>query len=528
MFKKILAAFVGSLAAIWVSMALLFVLSIVMLMMVVGASKTGAVIDDNSILYIDLSGNINDRMQNRSVQDMIMGDTDAAQNLDEIMQAIDYAASDPDISGIYITCGGSNLGYASREELAAALATFKKSGKWIYAYSDGYTQSDYYVASIANKIYLNPVGSVDIQGLASNIPFFKNALDKLGVEMQIVKVGTFKSAVEPYILTEASEPSRMQTQVYLDAIWNNITGTIAENRNVTKSAINLWADSLYAIREAQTMVDVKAVSELKYRREVENILRKKIDIDNDDELPLVSPADYLAANTRPKRNADKQIKNNGHIAVLYAVGEISDDGNSGIIGNTMVDEIVELADKDEVKGLVLRVNSPGGSAFASEQIWEALQYFKSKKKPFYVSMGDYAASGGYYISCAADRIYADANTLTGSIGIFGMMPNVKGLLNDKIGVNFLNIGLVDEIGGLNQAIAAMAKKLKTDKYNYITYPQVKQTALEQIIAQSGNLDASLNIEGLDINEARQCLQMLKRVQSVKGGLQARMEDVIIR
>jgi protease-4 len=594
MFKKILAAFLGSLAALWVSLALLFLLSIIILMMVVGAAAKGAGIDDNSILYIDLSGNINDRMQNRSIQDVIMGDNEVAQNLDEIMQAIDFAASDPDIRGIYISCGGSDLGYGSREELAAALKDFKKSGKLIYAYSDGYTQADYYVASVADKVYLNPVGSVDIQGLASSIPFYKNALDKLGIEMQIVKVGTFKSAVEPYILTEASEPSRMQTQVYLDAIWNNLTTTIASNRNVTKANINMWADSMYCVASAETLLKAKAVSELKYRREVENTLRKKLGIDKDEDLPLVSPTDYLAANTRAQRNANKEVKQNAHIAVLYAVGEISDTGNTGIIGNTMVDQIIELADKDEVKGLVFRVNSPGGSAFASEQIWEALQYFKSKKKPFYVSMGDYAASGGYYISCSADRIFADANTLTGSIGIFGMIPNIKGLLTDKVGVNIstvqtnenanfpvitnpmtaeqyaamqsnvergyklftqhvadgrnlplstvlniaegrvwdgqtaLKIKLVDEIGGLNEAIAAMAKKLKTSKYNYITYPQVKQNALEQIISQAGNLDTMLNIDGISISEAKQCLQVLNRVQNTKGGIQARMEDVTIK
>jgi protease-4 len=595
MFKKIIAAFIGSLAAIWVSSILMSILSIIMLLMVVGASAASTQIEEDSILYIDLSGTINDRQANRSIQDLIMGDSEVAQNLDEILTAIDYAGSDAKISGIYINCGGSSLGYGSREELAAALKKFKeKSGKWIYAYADSYSQSDYYVASTATKMFLNPVGTVNIQGLSSNIPFFKNALDKLGVEMQIVKVGTFKSAVEPYILTEASEPSRMQTKVYLDAIWNNITSTISENRKVSSKSINFWADSIYSVAPAKTMVEAHAVNALKYRRDVEKMLRNLTYTEQDEALPLVSPSDYLLANSRPQRKAEQQIDSEAHIAVLYAVGDISDAGNEGIVGNTMVNQVIALADDESVTGLVLRVNSPGGSAFASEQIWEALQYFKSKKKPLYVSMGDYAASGGYYISCGADRIFADANTLTGSIGIFGMIPNIKTLLNDKVGVNFttvqtnpnanfpaitqpmtaeqhaamqrnveqgyklftkhvsdgrniplervleiaegrvwdgqtaLKLKLVDEIGGLDAAIAAMAKKLKTSKYNYISYPKVKLSRLEQIMAQSGQFDAVLNIDGLNSEEAKQCLQMLRRVQGCTGGMQARMEDVVLK
>jgi protease-4 len=593
MLKKFFTVFLGSLAAIWVSAAIFVILSLFLLFALIGSASDANEVTDNSILYIDLSGNINDRAQNRTIKEFVMGDTEAGQNLDEILQAIDFAASDSNIKGIYINCGGSSLGYASREELAAALAKFKKSGKWIYSYADTYSQSDYYVASVATKMYLNPVGNVDVQGLGSSIPFFKNALDKLGVEMQIVKVGTFKSAVEPYILTEASEPSRMQTKVYLDAIWGNITSTIATNRKVTTAQINTWADSLYMLSTGDKLVKNKLVSELKYRREVENILRKLTKLDKDEELRLVSAPDYLASNPQAKIDADNAIKADGHIAVLYAIGEIVEDGNSDIVGSEMVDQIIELADDENVKGLVMRVNSPGGSAFASEQIWEALNYFKSKKKPFYVSMGDYAASGGYYISCNADQIYADANTLTGSIGIFGMIPNFKGLLNDKIGVNISNIQtnpnavfpstvqpmtaeqraamqrnvengyklftthvangrklpidtvlsiaegrvwdgktalklhLVDRIGGLDATIAAMAKKLKTDKYNYITYPKVNPSALETIISQAGGIDAKLGIEGLDVKDAKRCLQLLKRVQATTGSIQARMEDVTL-
>ncbi len=562
--------------------------------MIIGISANSTKVDQHSILYLDLSGPINDRAQNRSVQEFIMGNNEAAQNLDEILQAIDYAADDSNIDGIYLNCGGSDLGYASREELTAALSKFKKSGKWIYSYADSYTQSDYYVASAASKMYINPVGTVDIKGLGSSIPFFKNALDKLGIEMQIVKVGTFKSAVEPYILTEASEPSRLQTKVYLDAIWNNVKTTIADNRSVSTSNIDTWADSLISTVTGDKLQKIKLVNGLKYRREFENMLRKLTNVELGEDLHLVSTSDYLSANSRPQRTAENKIDHSGHIAVLYAVGEISDNGNSGIVGSNMVDQIIELADDDNVKGLVMRVNSPGGSAFASEQIWEALQYFKSKHKPFYVSMGDYAASGGYYISCGADKIYSDVNTITGSIGIFGMIPNTKGLLNDKLGVNFSNIEtnenaifptyfqpmtesqraamqrnvedgyklftsrvakgrklpidsvlniaegrvwdgktalklhLVDNIGGLDATIAAMAKTLKTDKYNYISYPKVSQSTLEMLLSQSSNFDASIKIDGLSAQDVKYCTYLLNRIQSTKGGLQARMEDVIIK
>lgn len=593
MLKKFFAAFLGSMAAIWVSAILCALFSLIMLFMIVGAASSTNDIASNSILYIDLSGNINDRAQNRSLRQFVLGDTEVGQNFDEILQAIEYASADNKIRGIFITCNGSNLGYALREELIDALNHFKKSGKWICSYADNYTQADYYVASVSNKLFINPIGSVDIKGLGSNIPFFKNALDKLGVEMQIVKVGTFKSAVEPYILTEASEPSRLQTKVYLDAIWSNIKATISDNRHVSKYSIDLWADSLYATVSGNPLVKNKIVSATKYRRQVDNFLRELTGYDTDEDVPLVSPSAYLASNRVSKFKAKRNYDPDKHFAVLYAIGEIVDEGNTDIVGSEMVDQIIALADDYDINGLVLRVNSPGGSAFASEQIWEALNYFKSKKKPIYVSMGDYAASGGYYISCNADKIFADANTITGSIGIFGMIPNIKGLLNDKIGINFSNIQtnpnaifpsiyqpmtaeqrnamqrsvdegykrftkhvadgrglpidsvlsiaegrvwdgrtalklhLVDNIGSLNDAIKAMAKKLGTSKYNYTSYPQISQSALEQIIAQSSNFDASISIDGINSNDVKRCLQLLKRVQATKGNIQARMEDIII-
>lgn len=443
MFKRILAAFIGSLAAIWMSVILIGVLSLLFFVAVVGAFGDFAGKQSptkGSILQISLSGPFNDRQTAPTVSELLMDDIDGAQSFEGVLAAIDYAQKDKKIKGIFLDCQGSSMGYALREELVEALNNFKKSGKWIYAYGDSYTQGDYYVATVADRVYVNPAGSVDVRGLASQIPYFKGALDKLGVEMQIVKVGTFKSAVEPFILTESSEANVLQTRNFIDAIWNNISTTIAGNRDVTPATVNAWADSIIATYKGDHLKDLNVVSDVAYRRVFVNELKKKAGVDQDDDLPVVSPEDYLAGNVKARYNAvSGHFVDGRHIAVLYALGNIVDSGSEGIVGDKMVPEIIDLAEDDDVAGLVLRVNSGGGSAYASEQIWEALQYFKSKNKPLYVSMADYAASGGYYISCGADRIYADNNTLTGSIGIFGMIPCIKGLLNDKLGITFSTI-----------------------------------------------------------------------------------------
>lgn len=441
MLKKIFAAFIGSMAALWISVGLFFCFMFMMLAMIVGAGAEDTARGKGNVLYLDMTGAITDRYSAPGFEAMLLGQTEPSQSFETITNAVRLAADDDDIDYMYIECGGSSLGFALREELVEALNAFKKSGKKIFAYSDSYTQGDYYIASLADEVVLNPIGAVDVRGIASQIPFFKGALDKLGVEMQIVKVGTFKSAVEPYILTEPSEPSIMQTRVFLDAIWRNVGNTIAKNRRVSFADINMWADSIIATYPAEQLVDMKVVDKTMYRHEFEDMIRKLTDTKKGDPLPLVTPDEYMAGNV--KVDFDKirgHIGKGKHIAVLYAVGDIVDEGSEGIVGPAMVSEILDLAEDDDVNGLVLRVNSGGGSAFASEQIWEALEQFKDTGKPFYVSMADYAASGGYYISCGADRIYADASTITGSIGIFGMVPCVKGLLTDHLGVNIATIG----------------------------------------------------------------------------------------
>lgn len=443
MLKKIFASFIGSMAALWISGAAAFFLLFMFIGILAAGDTTDSGYGKHSILYLDLTGEITDQYRPLTFQDAMMGYTEEAQSFEEILQSLRHAAKDENIDGIYINCGGSSLGYALREELVEAIKAFKKEAKdkFIIAYGDSYAQGDYYVATTADKIYVNPIGSVDVRGLAVQMPFFKDALDKLGVEMQIVKVGTFKSAVEPFILSQPSEPSLLQTHVFIDAIWDNMTETIARNRDVSQSDVNTWADSIIATARAEELISLNVVTAAKYRREVEDELKKLTKIKDNETLRLVTPKEYLLTRSETPAGAFAKLlnKEEKHIAVLYAVGDIVDQGSTGIVGETMVPQIIDLADDDNVAGLVLRVNSGGGSAFASEQIWEALEYFKSKNKPFYVSMGDYAASGGYYISCGADRIYADANTITGSIGIFGMIPCAKKLANEHLGINFVTV-----------------------------------------------------------------------------------------
>lgn len=608
MLKRFFAAFLGSLTAIWVTIGLLFVISIVATIAIVAgvaASGDSGVLTEGSILKIDLSGSISDRTSVPSVSDVLMERAENGQSFETIVAAIRHAANDKKIEGIYLECNGASMGYALREELVEALKEFKKSGKWIQSYSDGYTQGDYYVASVADTISLNPVGSVDIRGIAAQIPYFKNALDKLGIKMQVVKVGTFKSAVEPYLLDGPSEANVLQTHVYIDSIWNNLAGQIASARKVSKQTVNDWADSIIYTAPAKWLKANKVVNVLEYRRVFEDRLRHLTDTDEDDDLPVVSPADYVKLAKNLKYDMVSGFSSHGkHIAILYATGDIVDSGQGGIVGDEMVPEIISLAQDDDVAGVVLRVNSGGGSAFASEQIWEALEFLKSKGKPLYVSMADYAASGGYYISCGADRIFADPNTITGSIGIFGMLPDLSGLLTDKIGVNFvtiqtnpnadfgnitkgmtpqqhaalqhsvddgyalftgrvakgrnmpidsvlaiaegrvwdgrtaLRIGLVDELGSMQKAIAAMAKKTKLKVSDVVSYPRVSLTPLEQMLLggvgdgapamRAGVTDmAPLVFEGMTTDEARDCLSLLRSLRS-SSPVQARMTPVYLR
>lgn len=539
MLKNFFISMLGAIAGFWISLMLFMVSCMILLAgslatSLVNSEVNSAEIKDNSILRISFDANIEERGGSLSFEEVLQ-DVPAPMTLENILRAISAAKEDKHIAGIYLDCKGGSGGIATMQAIQKALADFQKSGKWVCAYSDNYTQGNYYIASGAKYLYLNPVGSVDVRGLGSQIPFFKNLLDKLGVKMQIFKVGTYKSAVEPFILTEMSPASREMTDYFLKNIWNNMSTTIAQNRKVPVATVNQWADSLSVFNAPETYVKAKMVDKLLYANELTDHLKKITKTKKDDDLNFIDYNVYLASAKVPHEKSNKN-----KIAVLYACGDIVDTGDKGISAEKMVPEILALAEDDDIKAMVLRVNSGGGSAFASEQIWHALEVFKQNGKTLYVSMGDYAASGGYYISCGADRIFAEPSTLTGSIGIFGMIPDIQGLLNDKIGINLSTvttnangdfptitkavtpyqtakmqetiargydlftkrcaqgrnipqdsikaigegrvwdgvtakrIGLVDNLGGLQTAIRSLAKKMKYDNYQVVTYPNVEK------------------------------------------------------
>lgn len=439
--KSFFKSFLGAMAAIWFSLMLLFIgtfVTIIALAAKTSIDKSAVDVKDKTVLVLDFSSDIVDRETTPNLMNELTKQGEQSIAMDKLISAIDRAAEDKKISGLYIKCFGGYAGLAQYDAILNALSRFKKAGKKIITYADSYTQGNYYLASCADLVMLNPSGSVDIHGLQATTLFFKQLLDKIGIEAQVVKVGTFKSAVEPFMLDSMSAPSRMQQEVFLGNMWKHITTTIAQNRKMTSETINQIADSLPAFLQAETLSKMGLVDSLCYERKVDRIISDLTGSvadghDDDDPTPIYTDImDYV--NTFDSSEINGGGKKT--IAVLYATGDIVDSGDEGIAGDRYVSIITELAKDEDIDALVMRVNSGGGSAYASEQIWEALEYFKEKTgKPFYVSMGDYAASGGYYISCGADRIFADPLTLTGSIGIFGIIPSAQKLLHNDLGIN---------------------------------------------------------------------------------------------
>lgn len=612
MLKKFFTVFLGSMAAIWLSIILM---GMILLIGVIAwlARHNDDVIEDHSILYLDLSGTITDREQDITAETILLGDLNQNKSFEDMLFSIERATDDDRIESIYMNLGDASMSMAMREELMNALRKFKEKGKKIYAYSDSFTQGDYYMASIADQITLNPAGYFDMRGLSLSVVFFKEALDKLGVEVQVLKVGTFKSAVEPFLLTSMSEPNRLQYTELLQSIWRDYTGTLAANLssrgfNYTTSQLDSLATDLSLFRmSGSELVDAGFITTSGYRNDSEMLLRRSGEDYEQLQKRFVSPTKYINSTTSLSDNRDLDGKK-PHIALVYAVGDIVDTGSGGIVGDRMAPMIYKMAEDDNVKGIVMRVNSGGGSAFASEQIWAALEYFKSKGKPFYVSMGGAAASGGYYISAGADYIYADRSTLTGSIGIFGIIPYAKELLNDKLGITFstvstnpnaafpqlaeplterqhealenhirkgydlfvsrvaagrnmttdeveaiaegrvwtgakaLEIGLVDEIGGLSDALNAMAKKVNLDRNSVLSYPLRSRTPWQMIISEMNSLNVPVDVYqdipqstlqslaatlGLTIEQVRQGMNILNRIRSMSE-TQAKMEDIVIQ
>lgn len=428
-FLKYTAATVTGLLAFTVIIAAIGMMSIVGM---IASSESSGPVEDNSVLVIPLTGSLQERAED-NILSRIAGQTGAEVGLDEILDGIRKAKDNEKIKGIYIEAGAFQAdSYASLQAIRKSLLDFRKSGKWIVAYGDSYTQATYYIASVADKVMLNPQGVIDWHGIASQQFYLKDLMAKFGVRMQLAKVGAYKSAPEMFTADKMSEPNREQVTAYITGVWQNILKEVSESRNISKEQLNLYADKLIMFDDPQNYLKYKMVDKLAYTDEVKDVVKQMMKAGEDDDLNKVAISDM--ASVKDKRDKGDEI------AVYYAYGDVVDravpmSNGSCIDAQKVCKDLGELMDDDDVKAVVLRINTGGGSAYASEQIWHAMKQLRAKK-PVVVSMGGMAASGGYYISCIANYIYAEPTTLTGSIGIFGMFPDASQLLTEKLGVKF--------------------------------------------------------------------------------------------
>ena len=465
-FKYVLATVTG-IILVGIIMGILAVISLVGL---AASSASTTNVEDNSVFVLSLSGTLNERTAEDPLASLT-GQVSENMGLDKLLEAIKKAKEKEEIKGIYIEAGlFSSDTPASTHAIREALLDFKKSGKWIVAYADTYEQSTYYICSVADKIFLNPDGMIDWHGLASTPYFVKDLLAKFGVKYQLCKVGKYKSAPEMMTADGMSEPNREQVTAYINGIWEVMLKEVSDSRKIPVDSLNAYADRFVTLAEPEDYVKMKMVDKLIYTDEVKGEVKKMLKIDEKDDIKQLTLADMEGV--KGKKNEGDQI------AVYYAYGEIVDsetgsvmDTEHNIVANTVCKDLEELTNDDDVKAVVLRVNSPGGSAYASEQIWRAVTNLKAKK-PVVVSMGGYAASGGYYISCAANYIVSEPTTITGSIGIFGMFPDFSGLLTEKLGVKF------DEVKtNKHAAFGTMARPFNAEE----------MALLEQYIGRGYNL-----------------------------------------
>lgn len=506
-------------------------------MCIVGMIASGSSakdVSENSVMVLNMSGMLDERSES-SFMDELNGGTVGTIGLDDVLEAIGKAKDNDKIKGIYIEAGMLSAdSYASLAAIRNALLDFKKSGKWIVAYGDVYTQGTYYVASVADKVFLNPSGQIDWHGISSQPVFLKDLMAKFGVKMQLTKVGTYKSAPEMYTADKMSDANREQVTAYVNGIWQNVCKAVSESRKISVEQLNAYADNFITLNDPKDFVKYKFVDKLIYTDQIDAEINKLLKQDADDNINTVSLAEMKVVKSKEEKGEE--------IAVYYAYGNIVDNATGGMLSNehnivskTVCDDLKALMDDDDVKAVVLRINSGGGSAYASEQIWHYVEMLK-KEKPVVVSMGGMAASGGYYISSGANWIVAEPTTLTGSIGIFGMFPDFSGLLTEKLGVKFdevktnrhsafgtparpfneeemrylnnyidrgyalfrsrvaqgrkmkveqvekiaqgrvwlgqdaLKVKLVDELGGLDKAIAKAAQLAKLKEYHTAAYP----------------------------------------------------------
>lgn len=578
-FKYTAATVVGIIVFTIVCVAL-SVMSIVG--MVASASATQAV-EKNSVLVLKLNGSIDEQGTDNTIG-KLTGNYIPSTGLNDILSAIKKAKEEENIKGIYIDAGVLSTDYATLQEIRSALEDFRKSGKKIIAYADTYSQGSYYLASVADKIYLNPIGMVDWHGIGAQPVFYKDMLAKFGVKFQVVKVGTFKSATETYTEEHMSDANRLQTKMFLDGTWKQVCNAVSKSRGISVDSLNRYADELLMFQSAESLVKRKMVDGLAYASDMKDIAKAQFGIGKDDDLTRLSVSDM--ANVKEKQTSGEEI------AIYYAYGDIVQSekvsllggGSHCIVSSTVCSDLKDLMDDDDIKAVVIRVNSCGGDAFASEQIWHQVMELK-KKKPVVVSMGGYAASGAYYMSAPASWIVAQPTTLTGSIGIFAVFPDMSGLVTQKLGVKFdevktnrnstfgnlmarpfneeetavmqqyvnrgyqlfrkrvadgrrlpvesvekiaqgrvwlgadaIGLKLIDQLGGLNDAVAKAAKLAKLGEYYTVDYP-APSSWIDQLLAgasDAGSVDARLRLTLGDLYEPVSLMRNLDKHEALQA------------
>lgn len=428
--KNVLATMVGM-------FGFFIVMGVIGMMSIIGMIASGNAaqnVEKNSVFVLNLSGTISEQGSENPLS-MFTGDNSLNSGLNDILSSIKKAKANDEIKGIYIEAGALMTNYATLQEIRNALADFRKSGKWIVAYGDFYTQGAYYVASVANKVYINPKGAIDWHGIGAQTMFYKDFMAKFGVKWEVVKVGTFKSATETFTEEKMSDANRLQTQTFIDGTWRNVCNAVSKSRGISIDSLNSYADSYLALQATETLVKAKMVDGIMYGDQVKDAVKKMMKLEKDDDIAQLTLNDML--------NVKDGKVEGSEIAVYYAEGDIVQDpkaatmfGNNNYIASRKVcKDLEDLMNDDDVKAVVVRINSGGGDAYASEQMWHQMSELR-KVKPVVVSMGDYAASGAYYMSAPASWIVAQPNTLTGSIGIFAVIPDFSGLVTSKLGVRF--------------------------------------------------------------------------------------------
>lgn len=582
--KQVLATIVGLI----IFGAIAGVMGVVSIIGMIASGEATQKVSDNSVMVLNLSGVIEEQGQ-ENILGQLTGNTVNNLGLDNILSAIKKAKNNDNIKGIYIEAGVLQTGYATMQEIRNALLDFKKSGKWIVAYADSYSQGTYYIATAADKIFINPKGMIDWHGLGSQPQFYKDLMAKFGVRYQVVKVGTYKSFTETYTEDKMSDANRTQVSAFINGTWNNVRKAVAESRKINPDSLNAYADRLIMFEPTANLLKYKMVDGLIYSDQVKNEVKKLLKIGQDRSINQIGLAEM--ANIKGGKSTGDQI------AVYYAYGSIVQAGGASlfsqghsIVGPDVCKDLEDLMNDDDVKAVVIRVNSGGGDAYASEQIWHQVAELK-KKKPVVISMGDYAASGAYYMSCPANWIVAQPNTLTGSIGIFAAIPDMSGLITQKLGVKFdevktnrnstfgnvmarpfndeelsylqgyvnrgyqlfrqrvadgrhqktsdiekiaqgkvwlgsdaLKIKLVDQLGGLNDAVAKAASLAKLKNYHTKNYPAAPSWT-DQFLALVGRksyLDEQLRLTLGDLYEP---FMMLKSMNE-REVLQARIPFVL--